>query len=170
MVEIIPEPIDIDKNLFFESIENIANGIKLKVTRVSEVKKSKMNQKDIIFIDFLIDDVLKECFTYEKNDIGKMVKTTVDATNEIVSISFTLGDPENNKYLISKNSNIFPMLNYGLKVKGKIGKNNESSFKITYVELYEVLQELSFKATAEYITDTNFNPYYKLQVVNGDAI
>lgn len=59
---------DIDKNLFLETIADLKSGIKLKVTRVSDIVESKMNKQDIIFIDFLIDDDLKYLNLIKRGD------------------------------------------------------------------------------------------------------
>lgn len=156
---------DIDKNLFLETIADLKSGIKLKVTRVSDIVESKMNQQDIIFIDFLIDDDLKECKTYETDDTGKKVETTVDASNDIVSIPFNLGKPIENNYKIGKNTNIFSILNHALKVAEKIPKTNNKSFMISIDEIQEVLIDFEFIGIGKYVEDTNFTPYYRLEVL-----
>lgn len=165
MVEIIPEANpNLDKNLFLETIAEIETGINLKVTRVSDIVESKMNKQDIIFIDFLIDDTLNECKTYEADDTGKRVETIVDASNDIVSIPFNLGKPTNTTYKIGKNTNIFSILNYALKVAEKIPKTNNKSFMISIDEIQDALLDLEFKGIGKYVNDTNFNPYYRLEV------
>ena len=165
MVEIIPEANpNLDKNLFLETIAE-TDGINLKVTRVSDIIESKMNKQDIIFIDFLIDDTLKECKTYETDDTGKRVETIVDASNDIVSIPFNLGKPlKNTTYKIGKNTNIFSILNYALKVAEKIPNDNNKSFMISIDEIQDALLDLEFKGIGKYVNDTNFNPYYRLEV------
>ena len=165
MIEIIPEANpDLDKNLFLETISE-TDGINLKITRVSEIIESKMNKQNIIFIDFLIDDTLKKCKTYETNASGKKVETIGDASN-IVSIPFNLGKPiTNNNYKIGKNTNIFSILNHALKVAEKIPKTNKKSFMISIDEIQDALIDLEFKGIEKYVNDTNFKPYYRLEVL-----
>lgn len=158
---------DLDKNLFLETISDLKSGIKLKVTRVSDIVESKMNKQDIIFIDFLIDDTLKECKTYNIDADGKKVETTVDASNDIVSIPFNLGKPIETNYKIGKNTNIFSILNHALKLAGKIPQNNKKSFMISIDEIQEVLIDFEFIGIGKYVEDTNFNPYYRLEVASG---
>lgn len=168
MVSIVPEANpDLDKNLFLETISDIASGINLKVTRVSDIVESKMNKQDIIFIDFLIDDTLNECKTYKTDASGKRVETTVDASNDIISIPFNLGNPVNNNYKIGKNTNIYSILNYALKIDGKIPYDNNKSFMISYDEIRDVLSDLEFIGVGKYVSDTNFTPYYRLEVISG---
>lgn len=166
MVEIMPEANpDLDKNLFLETISTIPDGINLKVTRVSDIVESKMNKQDIIFIDFLIDDDLKECKTYKTDESGKRVETIVDASNDIISIPYNLGKPVSDAYKIGKNTNLFSILNYALKVANKIPKSNNKSFLISIDEIREVLMDLELKGIGKYVKDTNFKPYYRLEVL-----
>lgn len=169
MVSIVQEANpNLDKNLFLKTISEIESGIKLKVTRVSDIVESKMNKQDIIFIDFLIDDTLNECKTYKIDDAGKKVETTVDASNDIVSIPFNLGKPINDTYKIGKNTNLYSILNYALKVAGKIPKNNNKSFMISIDEIQDVLSDLELKGVGKYVDDTNFTPYYRLEALGDD--
>lgn len=165
MVEIMAEANpDLDKNLFLQTISEIEAGINLKVTRVSDIIESKMNKQDIIFIDFLIEDSLTECKTYKTDASGKRVETIVDASKDIISISFNLGKPVSDAYKIGKNTNLFNILNYALKKADKIPKTNNKSFMISYTEIKNVLEDLEFKGIGKYVDDTNFKPYYRLEV------
>lgn len=166
MVEIIPESNpDLNKNEFLKVLyENYEDGIPLKVTRVSEcIPSSRNKDEDYIYIDFLISGECKGLITM--ND-GITDETTIfDASDDIIAIPFTIGEPDENKnYPINRKKNIFNILNYGMKKQGMIPANNTSSLKATYDEIKTAIEELEFIGTARLVKSKEFNNYLRLEV------
>lgn len=68
----------------------------------------------LYYIDFLIVDDFKAQLVLDETGV---VKTdVVDATGDIIAIPFTLGElDETENYTIGRNSNLFQILNHGMK-------------------------------------------------------
>ena len=93
----------------------------------------------------------------------------IDATGEIIAIPFTLNESDSTgNYLISRNKNIFNILNYAMKEKKMIPENNSSSIKCNYDEIKTALTDLKFKATGVLVNSKDFNNYYRLEVKKGE--
>ena len=166
MVEIIPErnP-DIDKNLFLKELSEKSGGITLKIIRISDAIASNRNKKDdFIYIDFLIIDEFKGKLIL--NDDRTVKNETIDVTNDIIGIPFTLNELDETKnYTIGRNKNIFNILNYAMKKQKIIPINNNSSIRCTYDEIKSALINLTFNSTAKLIKSKDFNDYYRLEVL-----
>lgn len=166
MVEIIKEPnAEIDKNLFLKELSKSANGITLKINKVSDAIASNRNKKeDFIYIEFIIKDEFKA--PLKKDETGAIIPTLINVTDDIIAIPFTLNEVDaSGNYMISRNKNIFNILNYALKEKCMISENNHNSFKANYNEIKTALSDLEFKATANLVKSRDFNDYYKLEVL-----
>ena len=83
----------------------------------------------------------------------------------VVNIGFGLVAVDQDKYKITFNSNLYPILNYAFITADIIPPHNAKDIIASEKEIYEVLINLEFKATSKYITETKFNPYYKLEVL-----
>ena len=166
MVEIIKESNpDLDKNLFLRALAKVDDGVTLKITRISDaIASHRKKTDDFIYIDFLIVDEFKAPLVLDETGIAKT--DTVDATGEIIAIPFTLGEiNENENYTIGRNSNLFQILNYGMKQHKMIPVNNNSSIRCNYDEIESALLDLNFKATSNLFKSKDFNDYYRLEVL-----
>ena len=165
MVEIIPESNpDIDKNLFLKELSKAAEGINLKIIKISDAMQSNRNKKDdFICINFLILDEFKGKF-FLNND-GTVKNEVTDICNDIIAMAFTLNElDETRNYTIGRNSNLFQILNYGMKKQRIIPINNSSSIRCNYDEIKSALMDLTFVGTANLINSKDFNNYYRLEV------
>ena len=165
MVEIIPESNpDIDKNLFLKELSKAADGINLKIIKISDAMQSNRNKKDdFIYINFLILDEFKGKF-FLNND-GTVKNELTDICDDIIAIPFTLNElDETRNYTIGRNSNLFQILNYGMKKQRIIPINNSSSIRCNYDEIKSALMDLTFVGTANLINSKDFNDYYRLEV------
>ena len=165
MVEIIPESNpDIDKNLFLKELSKAADGINLKIIKISDAMQSNRNKKDdFIYINFLILDEFKGKF-FLNND-GTVKNEINDICNDIIAIPFTLNElDETRNYTIGRNTNLFQILNYGMKKQRIIPINNSSSIRCNYDEIKSALMDLTFVGTANLINSKDFNDYYRLEV------
>ena len=165
MVEIIPESNpDIDKNLFLKELSKAADGINLKIIKISDAMQSNRNKKDdFIYINFLILDEFKGKF-FLNND-GTVKNEINDICNDIIAIPFTLNELDETKnYTIGRNTNLFQILNYGMKKQRIIPINNSSSIRCNYDEIKSALMDLTFVGTANLINSKDFNDYYRLEV------
>ena len=165
MVEIIPESNpDIDKNLFLKELSKVADGINLKIIKISDAMQSNRNKKDdFIYINFLITDEFKGKF-FLNND-GTVKDELTDICDDIIAIPFTLNElDETRNYTIGRNSNLFQILNYGMKKQRIIPINNNSSIRCNYDEIKSALMDLTFVGTANLINSKDFNDYYRLEV------
>lgn len=166
MVEIIPESNpDIDKNLFLKELSKVADGINLKIIKISDAMQSNRNKKDdFIYINFLITDEFKGKF-FLNND-GTVKDELTDICDDIIAIPFTLNElDETRNYTIGRNSNLFQILNYGMKKQRIIPINNNSSIRCNYDEIKSALMDLTFVATANLVNSKDFNDYYRLEVL-----
>lgn len=165
MVEIIPESNpDIDKNLFLKELSNAADGINLKIIKISDAMQSNRNKKDdFIYINFLILDEFKGKF-FLNND-GTVKNEVTDICDDIIAMAFTLNElDETRNYTIGRNSNLFQILNYGMKKQRIIPINNSSSIRCNYDEIKSALMDLTFVGTANLVNSKDFNDYYRLEV------
>lgn len=165
MVEIIPESNpDIDKNLFLKELSRVADGINLKIIKISDAMQSNRNKKDdFIYINFLITDEFKGKF-FLNND-GTVKDELTDICDDIIAIPFTLNElDETRNYTIGRNSNLFQILNYGMKKQKIIPINNNSSIRCNYDEIKSALMDLTFVGTANLVNSKDFNDYYRLEV------
>lgn len=165
MVEIIPESNpDIDKNLFLKELSKAADGINLKIIKISDAMQSNRNKKDdFIYINFLILDEFKGKF-FLNND-GTVKNEISNICDDIIAIPFTLNElDETRNYTIGRNSNLFQILNYGMKKQRIIPINNSSSIRCNYDEIKSALMDLTFVGTANLINSKDFNDYYRLEV------
>ena len=122
--------------------------IKLKISKVKPIKKSNYGKDYYINIDF---QLLEQLMDYVKCSV--------------VNIGFGLVAVDQDKYKITFNSNLYPILNYAFITADIIPPHNAKDIIASEKEIYEVLINLEFKATSKYITETKFNPYYKLEVL-----
>ena len=165
MVEIIPESNpDIDKNLFLKELSKAADGINLKIIKISDAMQSNRNKKDdFIYINFLILDEFKGKF-FLNND-GTVKNEISNICDDIIAIPFTLNElDETRNYTIGRNSNLFQILNYGMKKQRIIPINNSSSIRCNYDEIKSALMDLTFVGTANLVNSKDFNDYYRLEV------
>jgi len=72
---------------------------------------------------------------------------------------------ETENYTIGRNSNLFQILNYGMKQHKMIPVNNNSSIRCNYDEIESALLDLNFKATSKLFKSKDFNDYYRLEVL-----
>lgn len=166
MVEIIKESNpDLDKNLFLRELAKVDNGVTLKITRISDaIASHRKKTDDFVYIDFLIVDDFKAPLVLDETGVAKT--DVVDATGDIIAIPFTLGElDETENYTIGRNSNLFQILNYGMKHHKMIPVNNNSSIRCNYDEIESALLDLNFKATSKLFNSKDFNDYYRLEVL-----
>lgn len=166
MVEIIPESNpDIDKNLFLKELSKAADGINLRIIKISDAMTSNRNKKDdFIYINFSILDEFKGKFFL--NDDRTVKDEITDICDDIIAIPFTLNELDETKnYTIGRNSNLFQILNYGMKKAGMIPINNNSSIRCNYDEIKSALINLTFVGTANLVKSKDFNDYYRLEIL-----
>lgn len=167
MVEIIPESNkDLNKNLFLKELSKVPGGINLKIIKISDAMASyrSKNNDDFIYIDFLINDEFKGKLMLDEN--GAVKNEIINATNDIIAISYSLGELDETKnYTIGRDSNLFQILNHGMKQHKMIPINNNSSIRCNYDEIKTALMDLSFKATAKLVNSKDFNDYHRLEVL-----
>lgn len=124
------------------------NEIKLKITKVKPIKKSNYGKDYYININFQLLEQLDE-----------YVKCSV------VNIGFGLIGVDQDKYKITFNTNLYPILNYAFITADIIPPHNAKDIIASEKEIKEVLMGLEFIATSKYVTETKFKPYYKLEVI-----
>lgn len=124
------------------------NEIKLKITKVKPIKKSNYGKDYYININFQLLEQLEE-----------YVKCSV------VNIGFGLIGVDQDKYKITFNTNLYPILNYAFITADIIPPHNAKDIIASEKEIREVLMGLEFIATSKYVTETKFKPYYKLEVI-----
>lgn len=166
MVEIIKESNpDLNKNLFLKELSKLADGIGLKIIRISDAIASNRNKKDdFIYIDFEILDDFTGKFIL--TDDGTVKDETININGEIIAIPFTLNEVDKSRnYTIGRGKNLFNILNYAMKQQKIIPMNNNSSIRCNYDEITSALTDLTFKATAKLVNSKDFNDYYRLEVL-----
>lgn len=162
-MELIEEPTkEFNKNLFFECLEKHGQAIIIKCLEVSEITKSKINNKPTIFLNM---EILTEFDIKKRDGNGNIIK--INPLNQIINIPYTLTETRQpNIYKVSNNSNLFPLLNQALKESGQIPLNNSRGFNITYDEIKEYLINKEFKVISKLEKQTSYKPYYKLEIAN----
>lgn len=166
MVEIIKEANpDLNKDLFIKALAKVDDGVTVKITEISDAMASYRNKnEDFIYINFLIIDNFKAALTVDETGVAK--PDVVDATDDIIRISFTLGEiNEKGNYIINRKRNLFNILNYGMKQHKMIPENNNSKIVCNYDEIATALSDLTFKATGKLVNSKDFNDYYRLEVM-----
>ena len=166
MVEIIKEANpDLNKDLFIKELAKVDNGVTVEITEISDAMASyRKKDEDFIYINFLIIDNFKAPLSVDETGIAK--PDIIDATDDIIRISFTLGEmDENGNYTISRGKNLFNILNYGMKQHMMIPQNNNSKIVCNYDEIDVALSDLTFKATGKLVNSKDFNDYYRLEVM-----
>lgn len=165
-----------NKSLFLESLSNYPEGIGLEVVGTSRVFRGKMDNKPTMFVDVKVLDSLPDCKVRVLDDQGNPIKnpdqsyktTQVEAQDYVIGIDFKLKPIENNSpevvYKISPKTNIFSLLNFSLIEKGMISPDNDRGFGLTEEEIKEALEGIKFIGKSVRVTDTTYNPYYKLVV------
>ena len=166
MVEIIKEANpDLNKDLFIKALAKVDNGVTIKINEISDAKVSyRKKNEDYIYINFLIIDNFKAALTVDETGVAK--PDIVDATDDIIRISFTLGESNlSGNYTIGRGKNLFNILNYGMKQHKMIPENNNSKIVCNYDEIAAALTDLTFKATGKLVNSKDFNDYYRLEVM-----
>lgn len=166
MVEIIKEANpDLNKDLFIKALAKVDNGVTVKITEISDAMASYRNKnEDFIYINFLIIDNFKAALTVDETGVAK--PDIIDATDDIIRISFTLGEAnEKGNYIITRKRNLFNILNYGMKQHKMIPENNNSKIVCNYDEIATALVDLNFKAIGKLVNSKDFNDYYRLEVM-----
>ena len=166
MVEIIKEANpDLNKDLFIKELAKVDNGVTVEITEISDAMASyRKKDEDFIYINFLIIDNFKAPLSVDET--GSAKPDIIAATDDIIRISFTLGEmDENGNYTISRGKNLFNILNYGMKQHMMIPQNNNSKIVCNYDEIDVALSDLTFKATGKLVNSKDFNDYYRLEVM-----
>lgn len=160
-MELIPEPTkEFNKNIFFENLEKYGQAIKIKCVEVSELSKSKINNKPTIFLNL---EILTE-FPIKKRD-GKGNTIKINPLNQIINLPYSLTETrQDNIFKVSNNSNIWPLLNHALKVNNLIPENNSRGFNIAIEEIQDNLTNMVFNVRCILQKETSYTPYYKLIV------
>ena len=164
MVEIIPEPNkDLNKSLFLKELAN-TDGIDLEITRVSDALASNRNKnEDYINVEFKIVNDFTGKFVL--NDDGTVKDKSINIKDNIIKISFTLGESDAaGKYSIGNKRNLFSILNSAMISKNMIPYTNNSGFKANYDEIASALADFKFKGVGTYVKSKDFNDYYRLDV------
>ena len=165
MVEIIKESNpDLNKNLFLKELSDVTDGVSLQITRISDAIASNRNKKeDFIYIDFIVLSDFTGKFIL--NNDGTVKDETVNINGEIIAIPFTLNEVDAaGNYTIGRGKNLFNILNYGMKEKQMIPKDNNSTIKCNYDEIKSALSDLNFKGVGVLVNSKDFNDYYRLEV------
>lgn len=171
-MELIKEPNKaLKKELFLNCLYKHAEPIELEIIKVSDVFKSKLNNQPNISVDIEILEDIKT-LSYKVNGAGEFIYTEtgekeiaiINGKNNIVSLFYPLVKTrEENKYIVSSRSNLFPLLNYAFKKNGLVQPDNTQGFNnVTLQEMKEALTNLKFEGMSQLVTNTNFTPYYKL--------
>lgn len=160
-MELINEPTkEFNKNVFFENLEKHGKPIIIKCVEVSNINKSKINNKPTIFLNL---EILTEFPIKKRDGNGNIIK--INPLNQIVNIPYTLTETrQDNIFKVSNNSNLFQLLNQALKENNKIPQNNTKGFNISFEEIQEYLNGISFKVICILEKKTNYTPYYKLVI------
>lgn len=149
---------EFNKNLFFENLERYGKPINIKCVEVSEIGKSKINNKPTIYLNM---EILTEFPIIKTLENGNQIK--INPLNQIINLPYGLKETrKNNIYGVSNSSNIFYLLNYALIKNRSIPENNTKGFYLTVEEIQENLKDVVFNVICILETQTNYKPYYKL--------
>lgn len=172
-MELLNEPNKaITKNLFLSSLYEHKQPIKINIVNVGDVVKSKFGKPNI-FIDFKIISEFPQCLSLilnannepKKDKNGNNILIKINAINNIISLPYTLTKTrQDNIYKVSNQNNLFPLLNYALIKTNQINKDNKQGFNISINEIQETLINLTCCISSELITNTKYNPYFKIVV------
>lgn len=166
-MELINEPTnEFNKNDFFISLCNYGKPINIKCVEVSEITKSKINNKPTIYLNM---EILNQFDIIKKDANDKEI--IINPLNQIVNLPYGLQETrQDNIYKVSNKSNLYELLNHALKEKDLIPENNTKGFNISLPEIQDALKGIVFKVVSMLETDTNYKPYYKLMVVTENDI
>ena len=162
----------ITKNLFLSSLYEQKEPIKINIVNVSNIIKSKFGKLNI-FIDMEILTDFKECRALklnannepEKDKNGNDIIIKMNAINNIIGLPYTLTKTDKeNIFKVSNKSNLFPILNHALIKNGVINPENKQGFNISLQEIQENLNNLVCFVSVIYVTNTDYEPYFKLIV------
>lgn len=161
-MELINEPSnEFNKNDFFKSLCKTGKPINIKCVEVSEVSKSKINNKPTIYLNM---EILNQFDLIIKDANDKEI--IINPLNQIVNLPYGLQETRQpNLYKVSNKSNLYELLNYGLKLNDEIPENNTKGFNITIEEIQENLKGIVFNVVSILEKETNYKPYYKLKVL-----
>lgn len=161
-MELINEPSnEFNKNDFFKSLCKSGKPINIKCVEVSEVTKSKINNKPTIYLNM---EILNQFDLIIKDANDKEI--IINPLNQIVNLPYGLQETRQlNLYKVSNKSNLYELLNYGLKLNDEIPENNTKGFNITIEEIQENLKGIVFNVVSILEKETNYKPYYKLKVL-----
>ena len=172
-MELLKEPNEaITKQLFLTSLYEHKEPIKIKIVHVSKLIKSKFGKLNI-FLDMEILTDFKECRALklnannesEKDNNGNDIIIKMNAINNIIGLPYTLTKTnQENIFKVSNKSNLFPILNHALIKNGVINPDNKQGFNISLEEIQENLNNLVCFVKVEHITNTDYEPYFKLIV------
>ena len=171
-MDLIKEPNPaFDKQLFLQSLHNQHKPVELRVLKLGNIFKSKMNGKPNFFVEMEILSNF-DCKIMEldligypaKDEDGNKITKTVNVKNQVIGLPYQLVPArEPDKYNISNKTNLFPIVNYAFICKEIVPAGNLQGFtNVTFDELREALTGLEFKAKVVYIKKTTYKPYYKL--------
>lgn len=172
-MELLKEPNEaITKQLFLTSLYEHKEPIKIKIVHVSKLIKSKFGKLNI-FLDMEILTDFKECRALklnannepEKDNNGNDIIIKMNAINNIIGLPYTLTKTnQENIFKVSNKSNLFPILNHALIKNGVINPDNKQGFKISVQEIQDHLNGLTLFVKCVYVTNTEYDPYFKLIV------
>ena len=171
----------ITKKTFLSSILSwYPQGVSCHVEKVSKIfadKFSKVPEDRNIAITIKIDE-MEKCRMKELDDEGNPIQVenefgekqdkiiVGDATGKKVSLFFKLKLDEDDEmgdlFYVANMSAFFPLLNHGCIKNGLVPESNLEGFAITYDEILDALDDLSFIAKSEKIEQKNFKAYNKL--------
>lgn len=162
------------KDNFIKALATTEKPVKLHITSTGNLYTSKQyRNKQNFYINFeVLDNLDCEVATELDPSTNKPILTPTgdyNTTNknikgEIVGIPYGL-TPNNdgNGYTITNKMNLYPIVNTCLISKGEVPKGNTYGFNsISFEEITEALQGVTFYAKSVLVTDTQYKPYYKL--------
>lgn len=162
-MELINEPTNqFNKNDFFKCLCEYGKAINIKCVEVSEVTKSKINNKPTLYLNM---EILNQ-FDIIKQDVNNN-KVIINPLNQIVNLPYGLQETrQDNIYKVSNKSNLYELLNYALKVNNLIPANNSKGFNINIEEIQDNLNNIVFNVKCVLEKETNYKPYYKLIITD----
>ena len=166
-MELINEPTnEFNKNDFFKCLCQHGKPINIKCVEVSEITKSKINNKPTIYLNM---EILNQFDIIKKDANDKEI--IINPLNQIVNLPYGLQETrQDNIYKVSNKSNLYELLNHALKENELIPENNTKGFNISLPEIQDNLIGIVFNVVSILETDTNYKPYYKLRVINENEI
>ena len=172
-MDLIKEPNPaFNKQLFLQSLYEYDEPIEVKILKLGNIFKSKMNGKPNFFIEMEILSNFPDCKVMDldlignpqRNKDGTKKVVLINAKDEIIGLPYELKparEPE--LYNISNKTNLFTILNYAFITKGVVKPGNQQGFNnVTYDEIREALTGLELKVKVVLVEKTTYKPYYKL--------